>query len=116
MGLVSSVSGRVEVTAVPGFHLTLTPLLVAIPFGSVSMVAQFIVNIVREVGHAKTVFLDLAGMAGNWGLSSDQFVAGFDVPVTLEVDLAGFTSGMGADFDVVGYDDVNDRPPAEVRP
>jgi hypothetical protein len=98
----------------PGFRLALVPLLVAIPFGSVSMVAQFVVTLVRDIGHTKTVFLDLVGMAGNWAFSSDQFVPGVDAPVTLAVDLEGFTSGMGADFDVVGYDDVNDRPPAEV--
>jgi hypothetical protein len=115
MGLISRTSGRVEVTAVPGFHFALVPLLVAIPFGSVSMVAQFVVTIIRDIGHAKTVFLDFEGMAGNWAFSSDQFVPGTDAPVTLEIDLSGFTSGMGVDFDVVGYDDVNDRPPAEVR-
>jgi hypothetical protein len=101
----------VEVTAVPGFRLALVPLLVAIPFGSVSMVAQFVVTIVRDIGHAKTVFLDLDGMAGQWTFSSDQLVPGVDAPVTLSIDMEGFTSGMGADFDVVGYDDVNDRPP-----
>lgn len=111
MGLISRVSGRVEVTAVPGFFLALAPVLVALPFGSVSMVARFTVTIVREAGHSKTVYLDLAGMAGNWTLSSDNFAPGLDAPVTLEVDLAGFQKGMGADFEVVGYDDIADRPP-----
>jgi hypothetical protein len=115
MGLFATVTGRVEVTAVPGFRLSLVPLLVAIPYGSVSMVAQFIVTIIRDIGHTKTVFLDLAGMAGNWSFSSDQFVPGTDAPVTLLVNLEGFASGMAADFDVVGYDDINDRPPAEVH-
>jgi hypothetical protein len=73
------------------------------------------VTIIREAGHAKTVYLDIAGMSGNWSFSSDQFVPGTleDVPVTLEVDLAGFEKGMAADFDVVGYDDIADRPPQE---
>ena len=115
MGLISRVSGRVEVTAVPTFRLSLVPLLVAIPFGSVSMVARFIVSIVRDAGHTATVFLDVAGLAGQWTFSSDQFVAGVDAPVTLDINAAGFASGFGADFDVVGYDDVNDRPPAEIN-
>ena len=115
MGLISRVSGRVEVTAVPGFRLSLVPLLVAIPFGSVSMVARFVVSVIRDIGHTATVFLDVAGLAGQWTFSGDQFVSGVDAPVTLEIDAAGFTSGFVADFDVVGYDDVNDRPPAEVR-
>jgi hypothetical protein len=110
MGLISRVSGRVEVTAVPGFRLALVPLLVAIPFGSVSMVARFVVSIVRDAGHTKTVFLDIVGLVGQWTFSSDQFVPGTDAPVTLSIDAEGFASGLAADFDVVGYDDVNDRP------
>jgi len=113
MGLFATVSGRVEVTAVPGFRLTLTPVLVAIPFGSVSMVALFTVTIVRDAGHDKAVYLDLLGMAGNWTFNQDNFIPGADAPVTLTIDAGGFTKGMSADFDVVGYDDINDRPVQE---
>jgi hypothetical protein len=112
MGLVARTSGRVEVTAVPGFRFAIFPLVVAIPFGSASMVSQFTLTIARDAGHNKPVYLDLEGMAGNWEFSSDHFTPGSDAAVILSIDLGGFSAGMGADFDVVGYDDVNDRPPA----
>jgi len=111
MGLVARTSGRVTASAVPSFSLVLTPGAVEIPFGSVSMVAQFAVTIVREAGHTKPVFLDLEGMAGNWSFSAASFIPGIDAPVTLSVDIGGFQKGMSADFDVVGYDDPTDMPP-----
>jgi len=77
------------------------------------MVAEIAVTIERDPGHEKTVHLDLAGMAGQWSFSSDQFVYGVDAPVTLLIDMAGFAKGQGAVYDVVGYDDINDRPPGE---
>jgi hypothetical protein len=113
MGLFATVSGEVEVRAVPGFSLTLTPARVVLDYGSVSMVAAFAVGIVREAGHNKTVYLDLAGMAGNWSFDRDTFVPGVDAPVTLTIDADGFSKGMIAPFDVVGYDDLSDRPVQE---
>ena len=115
MGLKASVTGTVSVVAATGFRLTLAPLAVAVPFGSVSMVAKFTVTIQRDAGHAKTVYLGLIGMAGNWTFSRDNFVSGADVPVILEVNVGGFQVGQSAEFQVDGYDDINDRPPAEVR-
>jgi hypothetical protein len=111
MGLFSIVTGTVEVVPVPGFHLAIAPVRVAVPFGSVSMVCEFVLTIARDAGHLKTVWLDLAGMAGNWTFSADNFVAGVDAPITLTVDAAGMPSGMVVDFDVAGYDDIADRPP-----
>jgi len=112
MGLFSVVTGTVEVVPVPGFSLAITPVRVAVPFGSVSMACEFVLTIVRQAGHAKTVWLDLAGMAGNYTFSDDKFVAGTDAPVHLTVDAAGMASGMVVEFDVIGYDDIADRPPA----
>jgi len=115
MGLYATASGEVEVRAVPGFRLAVTPPRVVLDYGSVEMVARFTVTIARDAGHDKTVWLDLAGMAGNWSFSSDHFTPGEDAPVTLEINAAGFSVGTVAGFSVVGYDDINDRPPAEVR-
>lgn len=113
MGLYALVSGEVEVRAVPGFSLTLTPARVVLDYGSVSMAAVFAVGIVRQTGHNKTVYLDLAGLVGNWSFDRDTFVPGVDAPVTLTIDAEGFAKGMIAPFEVVGYDDPNDRPPQE---
>jgi hypothetical protein len=111
MGLFATVAGEVEVRAVPGFSLTLTPARVVLDYGSVSMAAVFAVGIVRQAGHNKTVYLDLAGLGGNWTFSQDTFVPGVDAPVTLTIDADGFSKGMIAPFEVAGYDDLNDRPP-----
>ena len=110
MGLIATISGRVEVRAVPSFSLALNPVLVVLDYGSVSMVAKFAVTIQREAGHDKAVYLDLLGLVGNWTFSSDVFAPGVDTPVTLDIDCSGFAKDTGADFDVVGYDDVADRP------
>lgn len=110
MGLKASVTGSVAVTATEGFRLTLTPERVEIPFGSVDMVARFVVGIARDPGHVKTVYLDLLGLVGQWTWSSDQFVAGVDEPIELLVDAAGFPEGLDAPFQIDGYDDLADRP------
>jgi len=61
VGQFAFVDGEVEVLAVPGFSLTLTPSRVEVHAKDMDMVARFKVGVVRDAGYDKPVYLLVAG-------------------------------------------------------
>lgn len=117
MGQFASVEGEVEVLAVPGFHLTLSPSRVEVHTNDLDMVARFKVGVVRDAGFTKPVYLMIAGTSiGEFFLNGvalaidgkDYVLVAADVAeVELEMNMTEM-SPIKMPFAVGGYEDAPD--------
>lgn len=107
------------VVAAPGFSLSLAPLRVEVGEGDLDMVCRFTVDIVREVGYDKPVYLLVAGTSigefkvlgqsimvpdGAGGFKDYGLVPAIVSHVDLEMDLGGMNI-IDIPFAVQGFED-----------
>jgi hypothetical protein len=115
MGQFASVEGEVEVLAVPGFSLTLTPGRVEVHTKDMDMVARFKVGVVRDAGYEKPVYLLMAGTSiGEFSFQGVPItVPGKDyalvnvgiAEVDLQMDMTDM-SPIKIPFSVAGFEDA----------
>lgn len=112
---------RVRVVPAPGFSVTVVPEVVDVPQGDLDMVARFKVNITRQAGYVKPVYLKVEGWSmgaftlGGVSIMVPDGAGGFKdyglanesvTQVDLEFDMFGMPlDDVGVPFTVGGYED-----------